>query len=299
MTIQFEGPRAMHPEGPVRFKADVAELVGRVFLPEGQPKAVAVLHGATGVPARYYHPFAKWLTGHGLACLTYDYRDFGASAESPVNRSDATLVDWGLRDQQAAQVWLEDAFPGLPVWVIGHSIGGMMLPFQSGAARVSRLITVASGPVHLSDHPLRMKLGAAAFWYGPGPVAVAVMGKLPGRVVGISRDLPAGVYWQWRRWCTTRGFHLGDVGKTLPVPDFKAFVGEARIVAVADDTMVPPSAVWRLMQLYPNAWKRQHVIQPNGSPIGHIAAFHERNAGCWPEIIGTTPGQQTLPVDTA
>jgi predicted alpha/beta hydrolase len=169
-----------------------------------------------------------------------------------------------------------------------------MLPFQSGASRVSRLITVASGPVHLSDHPPLMTLGALAFWYGPAPVAVAVTGKLPGRLIGISRDLPSGVYWQWRRWCTTRGFHLGDVGKTLPVPDFKAFEGQARIVAIADDTMVPPAAVWRLMQLYPNAWRRQHVIRPDGDAIGHISVFHERNAKHWPEILGDVSGQMPI-----
>ena len=53
--------------------------------------------------------------------------------------------------------------------------------------------------------------------------------------------------------------------------------------------MVPPAAVWRLMQLYPEAWKEQHVLRPAelglGS-IGHIAVFHPRNKAAWPGILG-------------
>src|SRR5690606_19925520 len=110
----------------------------------------------------------------------------------------------------------------VPVWALGHSFGGLMLPFQPGARRLKRVIAVASGPVHLSDHPWPYRAAAAAFWYGPGPLAAALAGRLPGRAFGMGADIPAGVYWQWRRWCTTRGFWLADVGRELPVPDWGA-----------------------------------------------------------------------------
>ncbi len=286
--------RLPHPPEQLSFRAGYARLRGTLYR-AARPRAAAVLHGATGVPARYYRHFAAWLADEGVTCLTYDYSDFGASADGHVRRSRATLRDWGLRDQPAAQAALERLCPDLPVWVIGHSIGGMMLPFQGGAGRVARLIAVAAGPVHLSDHPARWQVLARMFWYGQGPLAAALFGYLPGRALGLGADLPAGVYWQWRRWCTSRGFWLSDVGGRLPMPDFAAFRGDLRVVAVADDGMVPPRASWRLMALYPEAWKRQAVLRPVAGPIGHIAAFAPRNAALWPQILGQCASRSAQP----
>lgn len=271
---------------PVTFAADIAKLNGTLFLPPRAPDAVAVLHPATGVPARYYRPFAQWLAGRGIAVLTYDYRDFGASATGAVSGSNATMAQWGLGDQPAAQRFAERMFQGVPLWVIGHSIGGVMAPFHPGAARIERLIAVAAGPVHTSDLSLKWKAFSGYFWWGPAALAARTMGYLPGRALGLGPDLPVGVYRQWRRWCTTPGFYLCDVGRTLPVPDWRAFRGELRAVAVADDGMVPPHVVWRLMQSYPEARHVQHTLRPIDVPIGHIAPFAERNRRLWPEIVG-------------
>ncbi len=271
------------------FQSDYASLTGTLFRPAGTAAAAVVLHGATGVPQRFYAAFARWLAGRGLVVLTYDYRDFGASSQSPVHESRATLVDWGLRDQQAAQLQLEKLYPGIPVWVIGHSLGGLMLPFQNGSGRVDRVIAVASGPVHFSDHPLQSKATIGAFWHLVGPIAVSLIGRLPGAVWGAAGDIPSGVFWQWRRWCTRRGFYLGDVGSALPAPDLRSFKGTARFVAASDDAMVPPAASWRLMQYYPEAWKLQKVLQPGDyglRRIGHVAMFHKDNKVLWPDIVG-------------
>lgn len=272
----------------VKFRADRAELCGTLHKPAGPPRALVVLHGATGVPHRYYRHFAAWLSEQGYACLTYDYRDFGASSQGPVKRSKATMAEWGIQDQSAAQCYIEARFPDVPVWVIGHSLGGLMVPFQSGASRIKRLITVASGPVHIKDHPWPYRGVAAVFWYGPGAWATRVLGYLPAKALRVGRDLPAGVYWQWRRWCTTQGFYLGDVGHDLPVPDWRAFTGDMKVVAVKGDAMVPPAAVWRGMQNYPEANKRQMTVRPEDyglKNVGHIGAFAPQNAAIWPSLI--------------
>ena len=272
----------------VTFRADRALLSGTLYHPAGVPKAAIVLHGATGVPHRYYRHFAAWLAEQGYISLTYDYRDFGKSAKGPLKRSKATMAEWGVLDQSAAQRFLESKVPDVPLWVIGHSLGGLMVPFQCGADRISRLITIASGPVHLRDHPWPYRAVAASFWYGPGAWATRLMGYLPAKALRIGSDLPAGVYWQWRRWCTTRGFYLGDVGRGLPVPDWKAFAGELKVVAIEGDDLVPPAAVWRGMQNYPQASKRQLTLRPSDyglNNVGHIGVFAARNIAIWPSLI--------------
>ncbi len=266
-------------------------LAGRLFRPNGPPRVAVVLNGATGVPQRYYADFARWLARHHqMACLTFDYSDFGTSATGHVRESTATMTRWGLHDQQAARDHLSSLFPQTPLWVIGHSLGAMMIPMQRGLDRIDRIISVASGPVHVSDHPWPYRAVAYAFWYGPLTLATRILGYTPGKPVGFGADLPSGVYWQWRRWCTSRNFYASETGIELPWPDRHHPTCDLRVVAVADDQMVPPAAVWRLMRLYPETKQSQKTLKPADyglREIGHIGAFHRRAQACWADIIAS------------
>lgn len=263
--------------------ASPAPLRGQLFHPPMSPETVVLINGATGVPARFYAAFASWLAQtQGIACLIWDYRDFGQSGQP--QRSTATMTDWGVTDPQAARDWLVARFPQAALWVIGHSLGGLTLPFQTGQDRITRVITVASGAVHLSDHPWPYRAAATAFWYGHAPVLAAATGHLPGRLTGFGPDLPAGVYWQWRRWCLSRRSCLDDPA----MPPLQSVTAPTTLIAIADDALVPPAAVWRLMQWYPQAIKHQRVIRPADHglpPVGHIAAFASANRALWPMLI--------------
>ncbi|SFI94785.1 alpha/beta hydrolase family protein [Jannaschia pohangensis] len=271
---------------PVRISAGDATLAGRLFRTDGPPRAVAVLHGATGVPARFYDAFAGWLASErGVTCLTYDYRDFGESGAARGSR--ATMTDWGVRDQQATRDWLAGRYPRTPLWVVGHSLGGMMLPFQAGLARIDRVIAVASGAVHVTDHPWPYQAFARLFWLRGLGTLSRMMGRLPLRSIGIGHDLPAGVYVQWRRWCTELGFHAAD--RDLPAPDPADLTCDLRMVAVADDALCPPASVWRLMRAYPRARREQRVLRPADyglARLGHLDVLGERGRPCWPDVIG-------------
>jgi predicted alpha/beta hydrolase len=275
--------------GALSVRAAGATLAARLVRPRGRARAAVVLHGATGVPAGYYRAFADWLAvERDLAVLTYDYRDFAASARGPVRTARATMIDWGLRDQAAALAALGDLVPGVPRWVIGHSLGGLFLGFHPAMTGVERVVTVGAGLVHLSDHPFGFRLRARAFWHGPVPVLSRWLGHVPGRWLGFGADLPLGVYQDWRRWCLAPGFFLSDVGRRLPAPDTRLVTARMRVVAMADDPWVPPAAVWRLMALHPEAEKRQLVLRPADhglARIGHLGAFHRSNSVVWPALV--------------
>lgn len=274
---------------PQSFYSGGHKLQGQLFRAPGGARAVAVLHPATGVPQSYYAAFAQWLAlGQHITCLTYDYRDFGASARHPVRQSRATMVDWGVHDQQAARDHLSMLYPDTPLWVIGHSLGGLMLAFQKDLDRIDRVITVASGPAHSSDHPMPYWFVATAFWHLIGPPATALMRYTPGRRLGFGPDIPAGVFWQWRRWCTSRGFFASDIGHRTPMPDWDGLRAQMKVVAIKDDVMVTPQAVWRLMGFYPAARKKQFVVDPARyglAEVGHIGPFALRSAAIWDDLV--------------
>lgn len=283
------GQNASVREEALRFPSGNAMLSGRLYHPAGPAQAAVVLNGATGVPQRFYRYFARWLAAERqVACLTYDYRDFADSARGHPRQSDVTMADWALVDQPAARAEMRRHSAGVPLWVIGHSLGAMLMPLQDGLDDVARMIVVAGGLVHHHDHPWPYRALALAFWFGHVPLAVRALGYLPGRAVGFGADLPAGVYWQWRRWCTTRGSYLPETGTALPLPRWQDSEVPVDLFAMADDEVVPPAAVWRLADAFGDVPQQRTVVMPQDlgvQKIGHLGAFARSNATLWPHLL--------------
>lgn len=274
----------------VTIEAAGATLSGTLFRPEGPPHSAIVLHGATGVAHGYYRHFAEWAAERGHLCLTYDYRDFGASASGHPRRSVATMADWGVNDQSAALAFIRAEAGSAPVRVIGHSLGGFMIPFHEESSSISHITTIASGPAYWRAHPLHYMPAVLAFWFAVGPPAAALAGYLPGRLIGLGADLPAGVYWQWRRWCVSSDFYRPDIGSLLPQADFHRYTGPMRILAVEDDVMIPPATVARLEPFFPAARIEHMTLAPRDfglRRVGHLGAFARRNAALWETILAS------------
>lgn len=269
------------PSGP-------AQLSARLYRPVAEPNTVVVLNSATGVPRDYYRHFAAWLVAErGMACLTYDYSDFGHSANGSLARSKVTMADWALIDMPAARAEMRHRFPQAQHWTIGHSVGGMLGPVQPDAAKIDRMICVCSGLVTLTDHPWPYRVLASLFWYGHAPLITRALGYLPGKLSGFGTDLPASVYWQWRRWCTAPQNYVPEIGHLLPEVTWPSKGKDVDLFTFEDDQLVPPNAVWRLADLYgPKA--RRHLLSPREfdlSGIGHIGAFARKNAAVWPRLV--------------
>ncbi len=275
------------PVVPVTFQAGANALSGTLFLPTGAPRAAVVLNPATGVPQGYYRHFARWMASdQGLAVLTYDYAGMGESATGPVRDCDATMQSWALIDQPAAREALRSLVPEAPIWVIGHSLGGMMLPMQENTADIKRVIAVASGYVHHSDHPWPYQGLARLFWFGHAPVLTKLLGYMPGKRLGLGEDLPAGVYWQWRKWCTSKTFFWSEVGETLPEHNWTG--APVRLVTFSDDNTIPSRCSWRLERSYGAENCTRTELNPTDfglSYVGHISAFSQKNAAIWPAIL--------------
>ncbi len=276
----------------IRFTTkDGRTLAGRLLTPATKPRLAVVLHGGAGFPARFYQDFATWFSAaYQAAVLTYDYRDFGWSLNRPLVQSDACLSDWAITDQSAALSFLTGLFPAIPPRVIGHSLGGQWLAFHEKASCIDRAVAVASGPGYWRDHPWPMLARAAAFWWIFGPAAARLAGYMPGRALGLGADLPAGVYWEWRRLCLKPGYHRSEWGRAYPQPRLEEAKFQLTIVPIADDTMIAPHMVRKLPAFYPHAHIRETALDPQQlglKSIGHGGAFLARNKACWPLIAAT------------
>jgi predicted alpha/beta hydrolase len=281
--------QANEPSRVSIFCADGVRLAGRLFEPDA-PDLAVVLHGATGVPRDYYARFAGWLSAErNAAVLIYDYRDCGESATVPLRETTTTMGTWGVEDQGAALEFVCARYPGLPVEVIGHSLGGMFANFHRSAGRIRKFTAVASGPAYWTRHPAYFIPLVCLFWFAVGPLLTALLGYLPGRALGLGADLPSGVYWQWRRWCLSRPFYRVDWGRALPVPDPERLKCPLRLIAIGDDPMITPEVVRDLAQFYPGAQVEHYLISPADAgigAIGHLRVFSERCRAVWPVLAG-------------
>lgn len=266
-----------------------AALQGRLFLPDGAPEAAVVLHGATGVPRDYYAPFAQWLAeDRGIACLIYAYRGTDDLSPASLRRSKVTMIDWGLHDQGAALAWLRARLPDAPLRVIGHSLGGFMTMLHPDAAAVTRITAVCAGPAWWRRAPAAERSRTFAFWHVLGPGAVALNGYLPGKALGLGQNMPAGVFRDWKRWCTNRDLHMPDWGGALPRPADPPFAGRLTLIGASDDEMIPPEVVRDLARFHPAASAVEYrEMTPEAAGLrrlGHIGCFSPRARALWPMI---------------
>ena len=265
-------------------------LAGLLYEPDGPVADVIVLNGATGVPRNFYKSFAKWCADERQsACLIYDYRDFGFSRINEVKDSPVCMTDWAIKDQQAAIQFMLDRYPNNKVSLIGHSLGGMFLQYQSEkfGSQIKLAITVASGSGYWLQHPLWYIPVVSMFWWVVGPVSTKLLGYTPGRALGFGSDLPAGVYWQWRRWCTSRRFYDVDRPAHLAMCDEK-IVFPVSMFTFSDDQMIPRQAVEFLQNFYDSPDVTVTSLEPRTfglKKIGHIHSFAKRNKAAWPAFF--------------
>jgi dienelactone hydrolase len=165
------------------FKSAGSKCAAWLFLPDGvaKPPVVVMAHGL-GAQRDFRLPaFAEVFTGMGLACLVFDYRNFGASEGEPRNLISPSrhLADWkaaveharSLREVDGTRLGLwGSSFSGGHVLVTAATIPGIkavvsQVPFVDGMATAARynnltraramahgLLDVAKAALHLGAH---------------------------------------------------------------------------------------------------------------------------------------------------
>ena len=95
--------------------------------PEGEPEAVLqIAHGMCGYKERYVG-FMEYMADHGVACVASDHRGHGASI---ISRDDLGYMYKGgytalVEDMKLVSDWTHKEFPNVPLFLLGHSMGGM------------------------------------------------------------------------------------------------------------------------------------------------------------------------------
>lgn len=99
---------------------DGVTLVGRVDAPDAPKAAVVIVHGLCEHYGRYDYVVAA-LNAAGYAVVRFDHRGHGRSAGKKVWFDDRAQI---VRDTDLFVEEARELFPELPLYMIGHSMGG-------------------------------------------------------------------------------------------------------------------------------------------------------------------------------
>ena len=154
---------------------------------------------AMGVAASFYAPFAEALaraTG-GVAALA-DLRGQGDGAGLARHGARFGYREIVAQDIPSLVAAIGAQFPGRPVYLVGHSLGGQLgsLAAVHVGAHLAGLILVASGTAHHRAWPKALRFRAALTVQAVRLVA-AVLPWYPGRLLGFGGDQPRRLMADW------------------------------------------------------------------------------------------------------
>ena len=115
-------------EPPIRFTSQArhrVEIAGYRWDPDGKPRGAVQLTHGMGEHTQRYSALARALTGRGLMVYGQDHRGHGATARSEEELGQLGPDGWTqlVDDVDLLVSLIRDEQPGLPLVLLGHSMG--------------------------------------------------------------------------------------------------------------------------------------------------------------------------------
>lgn len=291
-------PRHRAAPEPVEIRcADGARLGGHVWRAsrQGDTAGCVIINAATGVLARYYHRYARFLAENGFNVLTYDYRGIGLSRPTKLAGCGYRWREWGTLDFEAALCFMRERYCRGALLVVGHSIGGFLPGLAETAPGIDRILTVGAQYAWWWDYAPAQRFQLLCKWHVAMPVLTALYGYFPGRRCGWLEDLPACVAYEW----AFRGprFERSHPAAARAGVLARMAAVKAPILAVTttDDEFGTLPAIRRALRYYHGAARTLVRLRPADygcETIGHFGLFHDRHeTGFWADTLLWLRGQ--------
>jgi predicted alpha/beta hydrolase len=262
---------------------DGTPLQGRWFAPDGQPWAAVLIAAAMGVQAAYYEAFAQWLAQQGAAVLCFDYRGIGASRQPGSLRRVHADLDLWTQDQDAALGVLAARCPGVPLLVVGNSLGAQLVASLASRECLAGLLAISMGSGYVGHLVPGFRPQARLFLHLVAPAATALCGYFPGSRLRMVGDLPRGVMEQWRRWCLSPEYLLSAEGRHAL---YRSAAFPLVSLYAPDDEMLGEAGARLLFGAHGNARRFELLRAVDGQRVGHLGVFKERHRTThWPQLV--------------
>lgn len=239
-----------------------------------QDRAVIVCMPAMGVRASFYRPLAVQLALAGWHVVTADLRGVGESGVRVNSGAQFGYREMLEQDWPANLAVVRERLPGLPVFLLGHSLGGQLNALFAAQQPdlVAGLIFSACGSVYFRGwgFPASLKiLAQTQLMRG----ITEVVGYLPGDRIGFGGIESKGVIRDWANVALTGQYR--PAGSRF---DFEAALKQLEkpvlALSYSDDDFAPAGAARKLLGKMPHAQVTQLELAPQDlgvASIGHNA----------------------------
>jgi predicted alpha/beta hydrolase len=218
------------------------------------PAPVLLIEPAMGMPASYYHRLGAAFADAGFNAVLTELRGHEAPNDGPGGRIPSHRYDFGYRDMvedlDASVAEAERQFPGAPITLLGHSMGGQvaMAYVAADPGRIAGLVLIGSGTPYWRRFSIGL-LAAAPFFV----LTAQLLGHFPGKRFRFAARESKGLIRDWARLAVT-GRLTGATraqldAVTLPILAF----------LIAGDSLAPDGSVRGLVEQVPQAtvaWER-------------------------------------------
>lgn len=269
--------------------ADGFAIGGHLWEPPRSQRGTAIVNCATGVLARYYHRYARYLAAQGFATITYDYRGIGMSRPANLRALDTGWREWGERDFEAVVGFARGRDLDGLLAVVGHSVGGVVIGYAPSAPRIDRILTVGAQYACWRDYVPAERSALFRRWHRLMPALVDRHGYFPGRRLRWLEDLPASVARDFASPLPRFEHGLPRAVRGRVLARFAAVRAPILALTASDDPLGTEAAVARALAYFSGAERRFGSLQPEQfgvAAIGHFALFHDRFAtSFWPGTL--------------
>lgn len=265
--------------------ADDVLLKGRVFTAQN-PHAVVLLNPGTAIRTGFYVPFAEFLAENGYNVLLWNYRGFCESRTEKLAGSKIRFSDIGRLDIPAAITKARSLFPDLPLYCVGHSVGGQQLGLAENCNEVKGLVAVGSSTGHFGGMPASYRLKAQLFFKLISPVSTALFGYVRASALRLMEDLPPELAREWGRWCSSKDslFDPRFAGEL----QYRDYEFPVHVITADDEEIATPAnsdGLWKhVRSSQPITQTHYRAADMPGKRIGHFNYFRRSHSAIWEDI---------------
>jgi predicted alpha/beta hydrolase len=199
------------------------------------------------------------------------------------------MLDWARHDIPAAARAACEAFPGLPLDMVGHSVGGQFAALIDPDLPVRRLALLSSSSGYWGDQSPPLRYGAWAFWRLIGPAYLAVRGHIPRGLFWRGEPLPPRVWTDWRDFGVNPECFRDAIAELGLTERYRQFRAPVRAWTPDDDPIANPDTVRWLLERYEGAQTEMKLVRHEDlgrGRIGHDGLFRDTVSDVfWPQVF--------------
>lgn len=229
-------------------------------------RGVIVLAPAMGVPASYYDRFALALAARSVHVAVTDLRGQATSSLRAGRDCDWGYAEMVEKDWPALTAAVAAEWPGLPLWLLGHSQGGQLslLYLAHRPPEVAGVLTIACGSTYFRGwefpHNLRILLQTQMV-----RLPAALLGHFPGQQMGFGGRQARSEMADWANAALNGRYDLRAAAL-----DYEAALAGAdkpvHLFSLEGDTFAPQGATAVLARKLPPALVQHHHLTAEHLP---------------------------------